>query len=163
MQGVDISSRSSVIVVEDDPVTCRLIVEWLRAAGHDARGLSRAQELLSLEQLDQVDLLVLDIELPDGDGYELARWARQRSEVGIIFLSRRSEAKDRVYGLDLGGDDFIVKPPDLDELLARVRAVLRRKRPERPREPAAPPHHNGRLAFDAWAFDPARYALESAS
>jgi len=155
----------SAIVVEDEVVTRALIVGALRAAGLEVRALGRARDLLSPDSLDGVDLVLLDIELPDGDGYELARWVRERSEAGIIFLSRRSDPKDRVHGLDLGGDDFIVKPPDLDELLARVRAVLRRRRssPKTATEPAPSASSQQRITFDGWSYDPDRFAIASPS
>lgn len=163
MQGVDHPLRASVIVVEDEPVTLALIEGWLRAAGHVVFGLDRAAKLLRFDGIAEVDLVLLDIELPDGDGYSLARWVRERSEAGIIFLSRRSEPRDRVRGLDLGADDFIVKPPDLDELLARVRAVLRRRPPLLPDRPARPTPKRGRLTFDGWVFDSEAYAIVSES
>lgn len=162
VQGVDMFPKESVIVIEDEPVTRALVVGWLRAAGLEVHGLDRAQGLFRLERLDHVALVVLDIELPDGDGFGVARWVRERSEAGIIFLSRLSEPSDRVRGLDLGGDDFIVKPPDPDELLARVRAVLRRRRllpasatTEAPAARAAPK----RVTFDGWTFDADRFVV----
>ncbi|MCC6620523.1 MAG: response regulator transcription factor [Deltaproteobacteria bacterium] len=149
----------TVIVVEDEPVTRALISGTLRAAGFDVIGLATAAELRASGALDKADLVLLDIELPDGDGLELAAWLRQRSEAGIIFVSRRTATVDRVRGLELGGDDFIVKPPDVDELVARARAVLRRRRRG---EPSAPPvHPAARVRFGGWIFDPSRFELTS--
>jgi len=163
MQGVDTPPPASVIVVEDEPVTLALIEGWLRAAGHNVFGLDRAEGLLAFDRLHQVDLVLLDIELPDGDGYALARWLRERSQAGIIFLSRRTDPQDRVRGLDLGGDDFIVKPPDLDELLARVRAVLRRRRPSQTNGSAPTSPQTRRVTFEGWSFDHEGYAVVSES
>jgi two-component system torCAD operon response regulator TorR len=163
MQGVP-PPTASVLVVEDEPVTLALIEGWLRAAGHVVFGLDRAKGLLDFERIDDIDLVLLDIELPDGDGFSLARWVRERSEAGIIFLSRRCDPHDRVRGLDLGGDDFIVKPPDLDELLARVRAVLRRRQPSSLTHGASPPTPKPeRITFEGWSFSPQDYNIVSES
>lgn len=149
MDHVASTRAARVIVVEDEPVTRALFGGCLRQAGFEVVCLETAAGLRSLAPLEPIDLALLDIELPDDDGFNLATWLRARSEAGIIFVSRRSAAVDRVRGLELGGDDFLVKPPDVDELLARVRAVLRRRARVADRV----------VRFDGWAFDPERFAI----
>lgn len=146
---------ASVVVVEDEPVTSALLRGCLTAAGLAVTCFEGAQGLKSFAGIAEVDLVLLDIELADGDGFGLAEWVRARSEAGIIYLSRRADPRDRVRGLDLGGDDYIVKPPDIDELVSRVRAVLRRRR-------ATP--IGTRLdgwSFAGWRFDARRFELRS--
>jgi len=147
------SQEAAVIVVEDEPVTAALFAGCLRAAGLAPVCLGSGAALRGSPEVARADLVLLDVELPDEDGYTLAAWLRQRSDAGIIFVSRRGSPVDRVRGLELGGDDFIVKPPDLDELIARVRAVLRRR--GNPKAQAPGPR------FAGWTFDPERFELRS--
>ncbi|KAB7623809.1 response regulator transcription factor [Alkalilimnicola sp. S0819] len=116
-----------IVVVEDSPETRHLLVEYLRQQGyrvHEAADGAAFRELL--RSLTPV-LVILDIELPDTDGLTLAREAHRHGEPGIIFVTVRDNDFDRVAALELGGDDYITKPVNLRELLARVRSVLRRR------------------------------------
>ena len=115
-----------VVVIEDeqsvrDAVLAALRSERFSAAGFD--DLPRPADVLALAP----DLAILDVMLPGGDGFELARLLRQQHELPIIFLTARDAVADRVAGLELGADDYLVKPFALEELMARVRAVLRRR------------------------------------
>jgi len=159
MRSAEPAHKPAVIVVEDEPVTRALLSGCLSAAGLAVTAFAGASGLAAHEALDAVDLFLLDIELPDGDGFALGEWLRARSEAGIIYLTRRADARDRVRGLDLGGDDYIVKPPDLDELLARVRAVLRRRRPHASLAVPADAPADAPLAFAGWRFDPRAFTL----
>jgi two-component system OmpR family response regulator len=110
-----------VVVIEDEPSVRDAVLAALRAVGFD--DLPRPADLLGLAP----DLAILDVLLPSGDGFALARVLRQRHELPIIFLTARDAVADRVAGLELGADDYLVKPFALEELMARVRAVLRRR------------------------------------
>lgn len=118
-----------VLVVEDDPGIADSLVRGLRQAGYDAAGVRTGRAALSERPSDVV---LLDLGLPDLDGVEVCRRLRRRSDVAIIVVTARGEEADRVLALDEGADDYLVKPFGLAELLARVRAVLRRTRPGEP-------------------------------
>ncbi|MDR1635644.1 MAG: response regulator transcription factor [Bifidobacteriaceae bacterium] len=122
---------ATILLVEDDPDLNDINGEALRLAGHrvvTARSLAEAEAALE----SAVDLIVLDIMLPDGSGLDLARSLRGRRETPIIFLSALGQVGQRVEGLRAGGDDYLPKPYDLDELTARVEALLRRTRAAAP-------------------------------
>ena len=115
-----------VVVIEDeqavrDAVLAALVTERFTAVGFE--DLPRPGDVLAFAP----DLAILDVLLPSGDGFELARSLRQERELPIIFLTARDAVADRVTGLELGADDYLVKPFALEELMARVRAVLRRR------------------------------------
>ncbi|MDO9315129.1 MAG: response regulator [Burkholderiaceae bacterium] len=115
-----------ILVIDDDPSIRDLIHEYL--CDHDMRvsvGAS-GSDLFSLIDSEAIDLVLLDLKLPGEDGMQLARQLRERATVPIVLLTGRSEEADRVMGLELGADDYVTKPFSPRELLARVRAVLRR-------------------------------------
>jgi DNA-binding response OmpR family regulator len=114
-----------VVVVEDEAAVRRAVLAGLRHEGFAARGFG---DIVDSEAILAYapDLAILDVRLPSGSGFALARRLRDRSAVSIIFLTARDAVADRVEGLELGADDYVVKPFALEELLARIRAVLRR-------------------------------------
>jgi two-component system, OmpR family, response regulator len=115
-----------ILVIDDDPSIGELIREYL--CDHDMRvsvGASGA-DLFALLDREAIDLVLLDVKLPGEDGMQLARRLRERATIPIVLLTGRAEEADRVMGLELGADDYVTKPFSLRELLARVRAVLRR-------------------------------------
>ena len=116
-----------VLVVEDDPGISDLLVRGLRRAGYEAAGVPDGRQALAA--VPEPDVVLLDLGLPDLDGVEVCRRLRGRSDVAIIVVTARGEEGDRVAALDEGADDYLVKPFGLAELLARIRAVLRRVRP----------------------------------
>ena len=124
------SDAVQVLVVEDDPGIARSLVRGLERAGYAARGVDSGRAALASEP--PPDLVLLDLGLPDMDGVEVCRELRRRSDLAIIVVTARGEEGDRVSALDEGADDYLVKPFGLAELLARVRAVLRRTRPQAP-------------------------------
>lgn len=133
-----------VLLVEDEDAIAEPLAEALRREGFSVSRVSTgAQALLAAEP----DLILLDLRLPDLDGYEVCRTLRSRSRVPIIVVTARGEEVDRVIGLELGADDYVVKPFNLRELVARMRAVLRRSAPA-PEELEAP-IRIGSLAIDA--------------
>lgn len=123
-----------VLVVDDEPNIVDLVAMALRFHGFEVATASSGREAVAAVDADCPDLLVLDVMLPDGDGFELCRrWRERGVGVPVVFLTARDRRTDKVAGLTYGGDDYVTKPFAIDELVARVRAVLRRTR----REPAA--------------------------
>lgn len=113
-----------ILIVEDDPGIADVLEYSLRAEGHVPLRASSASDALAL--LAVAEFIILDVGLPDRDGFDLCREIRQRSSVPIIFLTARSEEIDRVVGLEIGADDYILKPFSPRELIARIKAVRRR-------------------------------------
>jgi two-component system OmpR family response regulator len=116
-----------VLVVEDDPRISDVLEYALKAEGHDVQKAQRGREAIELAQRSSPALIVLDVGLPDIDGFEVCRSVRTFSDVPVIFLTSRSDEVDRVVGLEIGGDDYVVKPFSPRELLARIKAVRRRQ------------------------------------
>ena len=116
----------SVLVVEDDPGIATQLVRGLRRGGYDAGHVTTGRAALAW---GEPDVVLLDLGLPDIDGVEVCRQLRARSGVAIIVVTARGEEPERVLALDAGADDYLVKPFGLAELMARIRAVLRRVRP----------------------------------
>jgi DNA-binding response OmpR family regulator len=124
----------TILTVEDDPAIRRGIVDALRFAGYTVTEAARGDTGRELALARSYDLLLLDLVLPGADGLDILRAVRQqRSSQPVIILTARGDEDDRVEGLRLGADDYVVKPFSVKELLARVEAVLRRS-PERPRD-----------------------------
>jgi two-component system, OmpR family, response regulator RegX3 len=115
-----------VLVVEDEDAIADPLVEGLGREGFEVERAATGQDALSAAE---PDLVLLDLRLPDVDGFEVCRRLRERSRVPIIVVSARGEEVDRVVGLELGADDYIVKPYGLRELVARIHAVMRRLEP----------------------------------
>jgi two-component system, OmpR family, response regulator len=116
----------SVAVVEDEQSLRTDLVDYLTICGYQAFGAASVAELRSVLESQAIDVVVLDVNLPDGDGYTVARALRAESEIGIVMLTYRTEVTDRVQGLDSGADAYLVKDVDLREIEATVRSVLRR-------------------------------------
>jgi DNA-binding response OmpR family regulator len=121
-----------VLVVEDEDAIAEPLVEGLVREGFDVDRVPTGQAAL---EAAEPDVVLLDLRLPDVDGFEVCRRLRERSRVPIIVVSARGEEVDRVVGLELGADDYVVKPYSLRELVARIRAVLRRLEPAPPDRP----------------------------
>jgi two-component system response regulator RegX3 len=117
-----------ILVVDDDPTNTKLLKFLLSDEGYDVTAVNSSTEALAAISDDVFDLLILDIMMPEMDGLELCRRIRQTSTTPIIFISARGEVKDKVTALRLGGDDYISKPFDPSEVLARTWATLRRTR-----------------------------------
>ncbi len=118
--------RSRVLVVEDDPKTRQTLVLYLEHAGFDVSEASDGASALALAERERPDVVVLDRMLPGLDGLEVCRRLRADAPLPVIFLTARAAEEDRLQGLELGADDYVVKPFSPRELVARVRAVLRR-------------------------------------
>ncbi len=118
--------KNSILVIDDDRNILAIIEMYLRKAGYDVSCCERGDEALQLFRKVQPALVVLDVMLPGLDGWEVLGKMRAESDVPVIMLTAKGDTLDRIQGLDLGADDYIVKPFDAKELLARVKAVLRR-------------------------------------
>jgi len=116
-----------LLVVDDEADIADLLTTGLRFVGFDVRAANTGAEALAIAADFRPHLLVLDVMLPDIDGFELCRQIRRdREQVGVVFLTARDRTEDAIAGLTVGGDDYINKPFSLDEVVARIRAVLRR-------------------------------------
>jgi DNA-binding response OmpR family regulator len=144
---------TKVLVVEDDPGILRTVADNLRFEQYVVVTATDGETAYALLRKEQPDLIVLDLMLPRMSGLELCRKLRMDdAEVPVLMLTARGEEADRVRGLDLGGDDYVTKPFSVPELMARVRALLRR------RAPAAPPDAPDTLTFGHAEIDFERYA-----
>ncbi len=120
-----------ILVIEDDPAILRLLQRGLSMEGYQVETATNGESGLKLFQEKQPDLIVLDLMLPGMDGLEVCQRIRQKSKLPILILTAKDAVQDRVEGLDAGADDYLVKPFNLEELLARIRALLRRTEQER--------------------------------
>jgi len=145
-----------IVVVDDDAGVRTLLARILRECGYDVTGAADGRELEAAMAERQVDLVLLDIMLPGESGLDICRTVRARSRVPIVMISARGQESDRVAGLDLGADDYIAKPFGRAEVLARVRAVLRRvSDPHVPLDIPAPE----RFDFAGWRYHSRRCEL----
>jgi len=120
-----------VLVVEDEASIASFVSLYLKNAGYGVRTASTGTEALSAAASDSPSLIVLDLMLPDIDGIEVCKRIRQRSDVPILMLTARDEDVDKIIGLEVGADDYLTKPFNPRELVARVKSVLRRAAPAR--------------------------------
>ena len=123
------ASPGRVLVVEDDEAIADVLRRTLRQEGHEVRSSADGVEALRVAEEFVPDLVVLDLGLPGLDGVEVCRRLRAESDVPILILTARTDLDDRVEGLDSGADDYLVKPFERQELLARLRALMRRRPP----------------------------------
>ncbi|MBK1842773.1 response regulator transcription factor [Azospirillum sp. YIM B02556] len=162
-----------IIVVEDEADLRDDLVEYLDRCGFEVRGASRGAELDRLLEAGPADVLVLDINLPDEDGFSVARRIRASSSAAIIMLTARSGLIDRVIGLELGADVYLVKPVEFREVEAQIKALIRRMQkgagplpaaePLQPPPAAIPVAHaavNGADARKAWVFDDIEWRIQ---
>jgi two-component system response regulator RegX3 len=140
--------KRTILLVEDETSITEPLAEALRSEGFDTLVAGTVAEALEQARRDP-DLVLLDVMLPDGSGFEVCRELRQRSPVPIIMLTARGEEADRVVGLELGADDYVVKPFSAREVVARIRAVLRRTQ-------ASEPADDSPLEVGDVRLDPAR-------
>src|SRR5918994_2166465 len=120
------AGRRTILMVEDEESITAPLAEALEREGFDTQVSGTVREALELTERALPDLVLLDVMLPDGSGYDVCRRLRERSRVPIIMLTARGEETDRIVGLELGADDYVVKPFSAREVAARIRAVLRR-------------------------------------
>jgi two-component system OmpR family response regulator len=147
-----------IAVVDDEADIARLLATYLGAQGFRVTPLASGAALMALMTRDPAALVLLDLGLPGEDGFGIARQLREHHRCGLVIVSGRGDAIDKVVGLEVGADDYVTKPFDLRELLARVKAVLRRLQPAA----AAPGSGSGlRLCFAGWTLDLAARSLSA--
>lgn len=139
----------SILIVEDDIDTRRLILRVLEKSMYSVSSVGTGAEVLGMVEKGLYDLVIVDLVLPDIDGLELTRKIKAGSSAAVIILSGLGETIDRIIGLEAGADDYIAKPFDPRELLARIRSVLRR--PSRHQAPVQ--STNSAFVFDRWQLD----------
>ncbi|MEX0851199.1 MAG: response regulator transcription factor [Gaiellaceae bacterium] len=133
--------QHTILVVEDETSIASFVSAYLKNAGYAVRTASTAQAAVVELTSEVPALIVLDLNLPDGDGVELCRRIRKSSDVPILMLTARDEDVDKIIGLEVGADDYMTKPFNPRELVARVKSVLRRSAPERRRSETAELRH----------------------
>jgi DNA-binding response OmpR family regulator len=152
------NARTRLLVVDDDPSVRALLREYLEGHGFTVAEAASGAQMREQIEHDLPDAVLLDIRLPGEDGLVLARYLREHYEVGIIMVTASGDVVDRVVGLELGADDYIAKPFDLRELLARLKSVLRRMQvkpsPEgKPQAEAGPQQQPRRQRFGRCEID----------
>lgn len=148
----------SILIVDDDDEVLSLLKGFLERHGYDVETARSGTDMDVHMQARKFDLLILDVMLPGEDGLSLCRRTRASSSVAIIMLTAVTETTDRIIGLELGADDYLAKPFDARELLARIRALLRRSGQSAPARGSSTPC----LAFGAWRLDLAKRELRAA-
>jgi DNA-binding response OmpR family regulator len=138
-----------ILVVEDESSIAEVVSLYLKRAGFRVQVASDGKQAMSAFQHQQPDFVILDLMLPEVDGLTLTRWLRDRSNVPIIMLTARRAEADRIAGLEMGADDYVVKPFSPQELVSRVRAVMRRLGREQ-----ADTEQERALSFDGLSIDP---------
>jgi DNA-binding response OmpR family regulator len=127
------SKGQAILVVEDETSIASFVAMYLKNAGYTVRTSPTGGDALAQVAADPPDLVVLDLMLPDIDGVEICRRIRQRSDLPVLMLTARDEDVDKIIGLEVGADDYLTKPFNPRELVARVKSILRRAAPERKR------------------------------
>jgi DNA-binding response OmpR family regulator len=144
---------STVLVVDDEPSVRDVVVRYLRQAGYRTLEAGDGDDARGLLEHEMPSLIILDLMLPGMDGLSLCRWIRERSELPVIMITALGEETDRLTGLELGADDYLTKPFSPRELVARVKAVLRRSSPPASEQP---------VEFGELVIDPARREVRRA-
>lgn len=142
-------SEHLILIVEDEASIAEVVSLYLKRAGYSVQLAPDGRQAMQLFQRQMPDLVILDLMLPEVDGLSLTRWLRDRSNVPIIMVTARREEIDRITGLELGADDYVVKPFSPQELVSRVRAVLRRLKREQPDD-----EQERLIAFDGLTINP---------
>ena len=150
------SGRRTILLVEDEPAIAEPLAETLTREGFHLEVAGTAAGAVEAAGRVRPDLILLDLMLPDGSGFDVCREVRRDSQVPIIMLTARGDEADRVIGLELGADDYVVKPFSAREVTARVRAVLRRTATAAPPPARATPTRRSRSPASASIPRPAR-------
>lgn len=141
-------------ILEDDPLVARTLTQTLGQYGFRCRWFATAAELFGTLRAQPPALTIVDLGLPDRDGLDVVRELQEKCDCGVLILTGRGFVSDRVLGLELGADDYVVKPFEPRELVARIRSILRRRG-----RTVAPPESRRTASFAGWRFDPASFAL----
>ena len=156
------SQNEHILVVDDDPRIRQMLVRYFEDESYRVTAVGDGRAMRDVMARQSVDIVLLDLVLGGSeDGLQLARELRARSDIPIIMLTGRDDVVDRIVGLEVGADDYIPKPFHLREVLARLRSVLRRRRPETPAVGTAPQKADT-LTFEGWTLDLGRRQLQAA-
>ena len=157
------TSAPHIAVLDDEVDITLLLANYLQSHGFRVTQIHDGAALRALMAADPADLVLLDLGLPGEDGFSIARHIRENWRCGLVIVTGRGDPVDKVVGLEVGADDYVTKPFDLRELVARVKAVLRRLTPEAPVAAAvASPTPPERLRFAGWRLDTAARSLSNA-
>jgi DNA-binding response OmpR family regulator len=158
-----VTAALHIAVVDDEPDITRLLADYLGQQGFRVSTMHSGRQLLDTMPCDPPALVLLDLGLPGEDGFAIARQLREHWRCGLVIVSGRGDSVDKVVGLEVGADDYVTKPFDLRELLARIKAVLRRVAPTPPAAPgeaqAATAAATQTLRFAGWQLRPAARRL----
>ncbi len=149
-------TQDRILIVDDDPEIRQLLVDYLVRSGLDAVPARNGREMAQALERHAIDLVVLDLMLPDTDGLVLCRDLRAKSNIPVLMLTARGEEADRIVGIEMGADDYLVKPFSPRELLARIKGILRRTRSL---PPNLKPDTQRCLSFAGWKLDTATRVL----
>src|SRR5471032_3657347 len=144
------SKQDHLLIVDDDPEIRQLLADYLRDAGYQTSTACDGKEMRRRLELNVIDLIVLDLMLPGEDGLSLCRDLRTISNIPVIMLTARGTLVDRIVGLEVGADDYLPKPFDPRELLARIKVIIRRARSFPEKQEA---DRIGTLSFEGWQLD----------
>lgn len=147
-------SKERILVVEDEPSIKEILELYLERGGFQVSSVANGREALEALEASQPDLVVLDLMLPEVDGFEITRRIRSSGDTPIIMLTARRSEVDRIAGLEMGADDYVVKPFSPQEVVSRVRAVLRRS------SGSAEEKAEGALRFEGFSIDPGTRLVE---
>jgi two-component system phosphate regulon response regulator OmpR len=155
-------SNGTVLIVEDDTGVRQMVAEYLGWQGYDVHQAQSGDDMREAIERNLPDVVLLDVGLPGEDGLSLARYLRERYDVGIIMVTAADGVVDRVVGLEVGADDYVTKPFDLRELLARMKSVMRRHDSRAlPQDPDVPGSATGRVPIGRCILDvPGRCLLD---
>jgi DNA-binding response OmpR family regulator len=156
-----VNAEPHIAVLDDEPDITQMLAGYLRAQGYRVTRLNDGRSLMHTMQTDPPVLVLLDLGLPGEDGFTIARQLREHWQCGLVIVSGRGDSVDKVVGLEIGADDYVTKPVDLRELLARIKAVLRRMAPTAPApvKPVAQAAGHSRMHFASWVLDSAARRL----
>jgi two-component system KDP operon response regulator KdpE len=144
----DVTANTRALLVEDDPNIVDLVRSNLAVRGFDTIVSADGMRALQLLETEEPDIVLLDLMLPEADGFDLCRQIRERSSVAVIVVSARGGERDKVTALNMGADDYMTKPFSVEELLARITATLRRTRAGAGAEPGPPVITVGEIVID---------------
>ena len=156
------AAPTRILVVDDDAQVRTLLRNLLEIEGYAVSEAASGQQLRSLLETQPVSLITLDLNLAGEDGLALAREMRAKQNIPIIMITAKADDIDRIIGLELGADDYITKPFNVREVLARVRAVMRRYEPPAPAKPPIGPSEHEKFAFSGWVLDITARELKTA-
>jgi two-component system OmpR family response regulator len=143
------NDNAHILVIDDDNDIRKPLAEYLRRRGFRTSVAAGGKDMDGVLATSSIDLVVLDVMMPGEDGFSICRRLQETTQIPVILLTALTENADRIVGLELGADDYVNKPFDPRELVARIRAVLRRSRMLPPRRQ----HAHGLVRFDRWRFD----------